>query len=77
MLSTKRTFETVDSNKIDRSTGAVISVALVCRVLIPSSWQQRGVKWYIKISELYFDVSVYNSFIYGRRWNQINEVLII
>ena len=50
----------VDSNKIDRSTGAVIQkpdiimdysvtiggVALVSQVLILYSSQRRGVKWY-------------------------------
>ena len=60
MLSTIHTFEMVDSNKIDRSTGAVIQkpdiimdysvtiggVALVSQVLILYSSQRRGVKWY-------------------------------
>ena len=55
MLSTIHTFEMMDSNKIDRSTGAVIQkpdvimdygvkmggVDLVSRVLIPYSSQRR------------------------------------
>ena len=60
MLSTIHTFKMVDSNKIYRSTGAVIQkpdiiasysvtmggVDLVSQVLIPYSSQRRGVKWY-------------------------------
>ena len=63
MLSTIHTFEMVDSNKVDRSTGAVIQkpdvimdynvtmgvVDLISRVLIPYSSQRRGVNWYRKI----------------------------
>ena len=83
MLSTIHTFEMVDSNKIDRSTGAVIKmpvvimnynvtmggVNLVSRVLILYSSQKRGVKWYRKIAEFYLDISVYNSFILWKKMN--------
>ena len=55
----------VDSNKIDRSTCAVIQNP----VLIPYSSQRRGVKWYRKIAELYLDISVYNSFILWKKMN--------
>ena len=83
MLSTIHTFEMVDSNKIDRSTGAVIqkqdaiidynvmmgSVNLVSQVLILYSSQRCRVKWYRKIAELHLDISVYNCFILWKKMN--------
>ena len=83
MVFTIHTFEMVGSNKIDRSTGAVIKmpvvimnynvtmggVDLVSRVLILYSSQKRGVKWYRKIAEFYLDISVYNSFILWKKMN--------
>ena len=83
ILSSIHTFEMVDSNKIDRSTGAVIqtpdvimvynvtvgSIDLVSRVLILYSSQRSGVKWYGKIAELYLDISEYNSFILWKKTN--------
>ena len=83
ILSTIHTFEMVDSNKIDRPTGAVIqtpdvimvynvmvgSIDLVSRVMILYSSQRRGVKWYGKIAELYLDISEYNSFILWKKTN--------
>ena len=77
MLSTINTFEMVNSNKIYRSTGAVIKksdvimdysvtmsgVDLVSWVMIPYSSLRREVKWYKKIAELHLDISVYNIYI--------------
>ena len=72
--SKTKSVDLVDSNKIDRSTGAVIQnpdiiMDLFSRVLIPYSSQRRGVKWYRKIAELYLDISVYNSFILWKKMN--------
>ena len=83
MLSTINTFEMVDSNKTDRSTGAAIQkpdvimdynvtmggVDLVSRVLIPYSSQRHEVKWYRNIAELYLDISLYNSVILWKKMN--------
>ena len=67
----------VNSNKIYRSTGAVIKksdvimdysvtmsgVDLVSWVMIPYSSLRREVKWYKKIAELHLDISFYNIYI--------------
>ena len=83
MLSTIHKFEMVDSNKIDRSTDAVIQkpdvimdynftmggVDLVSQVLILYSSQRRGAKCYRKIPGLYPDILAYKSFILWKKMN--------
>ena len=44
-------------------------VDLLSRVIISYNSQRRGLKWYRKLAELFFEVSVYNSYIL---WSQLN-----
>ena len=42
-------------------------VDTLSRVFIPYSSQQRGIKWYRKIAELFVDICVYNSYILWKK----------
>ena len=84
MLSTKHTGELVVSGKIHYSSKKEIvkpnviieynssmgGVDNLSRVLDPYSCQRKSLKWYRKITELFLDVSIYNSFVV---WRELND----
>ena len=76
MLSTIHTGKLVDNGKKIRNTQDAVfkrdvivyynrnmgGIDFLSRVAIPYSCQMRGVKLYRKLTELFLDVSVYNSY---------------
>ena len=83
MLSTRHVGELVGTGKVHYATKDEIikpdairdynksmgGVDTLSRVIIPYSIQKRGIKWYRKIGELFFDISMYNAFIVWRKLN--------
>ena len=87
MLSTIHIGAMVETEKKNRITGHAIKnpdviadynktmggVDTLSRVLIPYSSQRRGRKWYRKLSELFMDIAVYNSFVCWKKLNPPNN----
>ena len=84
MMSTKHTGEIVATGKIHFSSKQEImkpdvikdynstmgGVDTLSRVITPYSVQRKGLKWYRKIGELFFDVCIYNSYVV---WKKVNK----
>lgn len=88
MLSTIHTGEMKDTTKRDRKTNLVIKkpdvivdynttmggVDLLIRVLIPYSSQRCGIKWYRKLAEMFFDITIYNAYIIYKKLNPERKI---
>ena len=86
-MSTRHPEKLVGTQKIDyRSKREIIKhdvikdynrtmggVDTLSRVIKPYSLQRKGLKWYRKIGELFFDVTIYNAFVFWKKINVNNK----